>query len=230
VHRAASLLTTALNCLQPAGRAGGSTCQTSCESSALSLSVTRPASAGEQSTPMGGGAVPGATASSGACPRSTETAWLRLDDTWPRRWLVERTTRRAELVPEATNPQRVRDGPQSGPTSPRRGMGHPASGIASRPARNRANEHSMLDRPPDRRRAKAGDDAGHADVLAGPEDQLAARVAQECAEQGIPVAIDDPVTIAKIMTLMRDGRVSTSATKAAKSARRGRPSSSAKGR
>ena len=87
----------------------------------------------------------------------------------------------------------------------------------------------MLDRPPDRRRAKAGDDAGHADVLAGPEDQLAARVAQECAEQGIPVAID-PVTIAKIMTLMRDGRASKSATKAARSARRGRPSSSAKGR
>ena len=83
---------------------------------------------------------------------------------------------------------------------------------------------------PDGKRAKAGDDARQADVLAGPEDDLAARVARECVEQGIPVAIDDPVTIAKIMTLMRDGRASKSATKAAKSGRRDRSSYSARGR
>jgi hypothetical protein len=133
-------------------------------------------------------------------------------------------------MPEAANRQRIQVGPQSGPASPRRGMAHLVSGIASRPARNPADEHSMRDRPPDGRMAKAGDDARQADVLTGPEDELAARAARECAEQGIPVAIDDPVTIAKIMTLMRDGRASTSATKAARLARRGRSSSSAKGR
>jgi hypothetical protein len=64
----------------------------------------------------------------------------------------------------------------------------------------------------------------------GYEADVAARVERECAEQGIPVGIEDPVTIAKIMTLMRDGHVSKSATKAAKSARRDRPSDSAKAR
>jgi hypothetical protein len=64
----------------------------------------------------------------------------------------------------------------------------------------------------------------------GSEDDVAARVERECAEQGVPVAIDDPVTIAKIMTLMRDGRASKSATKAAKSAKRDRPSYSARAR
>ena len=62
------------------------------------------------------------------------------------------------------------------------------------------------------------------------EDDVATRVERECAEQGVPVAIDDPVTIAKIMTLMRDGRASKSATKAAKSGRRDRPSYSSRGR
>ena len=62
------------------------------------------------------------------------------------------------------------------------------------------------------------------------EDDVATRVERECAEQGVPVAIDDPVTIARIMTLMRDGRASKSATKAVKSARRGPPSYSATGR
>ena len=131
---------------------------------------------------------------------------------------------------EAANRQRVQEGPQSGPPPPCRGTAHLVAGIASRPARNRANEHSMRDLPPDGKGANAEDDVRQAGVLGGPEDELAVRVARECAEQGIPVAIDDPVTIAKIMTLMRDGRASTSATKAAKSARRGRPSSSAKGR
>lgn len=65
---------------------------------------------------------------------------------------------------------------------------------------------------------------------AGSADDLAARLARECAEQGIPVGIDDPVSIAKIMTLMRAGRASTWATTAEKSARRGRPSGSAKER
>jgi hypothetical protein len=65
---------------------------------------------------------------------------------------------------------------------------------------------------------------------AGSADALAVRVGRECAEQGIPVAIEDPVTIAKIITLVRAGRASTLATKAAKSTRRGRPSSSARGR
>src|SRR4029450_4250315 len=64
----------------------------------------------------------------------------------------------------------------------------------------------------------------------GPEDDLAARVERAGAEPGIPVAIDDPVTIAKIITLVRAGHASTSATRAAKSARRGRPSGSARGR
>jgi len=78
------------------------------------------------------------------------------------------------------------------------------------------------------RGAKAGTAAHRASTPAGRNDDVATRVARECAEQGIPVAIDDPVTITKIMTLMRAGRASKSATKAAKSARRGRPSSSAK--
>jgi hypothetical protein len=65
---------------------------------------------------------------------------------------------------------------------------------------------------------------------AGSADDVAVRVARECTEQGIPVAIDDPVTIAKIITLVRAGHASTSATRAAKSARRGRPSGSARGR
>jgi hypothetical protein len=64
----------------------------------------------------------------------------------------------------------------------------------------------------------------------GYEDDVAARVRRECAEQGIPVAIEDPVTVAKILTLVRDGCASRSATKTATSARRGRPSASAKGR
>jgi hypothetical protein len=61
------------------------------------------------------------------------------------------------------------------------------------------------------------------------EDNVPARVERECAKQGIPVAIEDPVTVAKILTLVRDGRASKSATKTATSARRGRPSACAKG-
>jgi hypothetical protein len=88
----------------------------------------------------------------------------------------------------------------------------------------------LRDQPADGRRAEAGDAASQTGVLAEPEDDIADRVERECAEQGIPVAIDDPVSIAKIMTLIRAGRASKSATTAAKSARRGRPSGSAKGR
>jgi|Tabmets5t2r1_1033131.scaffolds.fasta_scaffold50952_2 hypothetical protein len=62
------------------------------------------------------------------------------------------------------------------------------------------------------------------------DNDVATRVERECAEQGIPVAIEDPVTVAKILTLVRDGCASRSATKTATSARRGRPSASAKGR
>jgi hypothetical protein len=64
----------------------------------------------------------------------------------------------------------------------------------------------------------------------GCDDNIATRVERECAEQGIPVAIEDPVTVAKILTLVRDGRAARSATKKATSARRGRPSASATGR
>lgn len=74
------------------------------------------------------------------------------------------------------------------------------------------------------------DAAAEAAMRSGSDDDLAARVERECAEQGIPVGIDDPVSIAKIMTLIRAGRASRSATMAAKSTRRGRPSGSAKGR
>jgi hypothetical protein len=62
------------------------------------------------------------------------------------------------------------------------------------------------------------------------DNDVATRVERECAEQGVPVAIEDPVTVAKILTLVRDGCASRTATKTATSARRGRPSASAKGR
>lgn len=88
----------------------------------------------------------------------------------------------------------------------------------------------LRDQPADGKTAKAENAARRAGVLAGPDDDVAARVARECAEQGIPVGIDDPVSIAKIMTLIRAGRASKSATTAARSARRGRPSGSARGR
>jgi hypothetical protein len=64
----------------------------------------------------------------------------------------------------------------------------------------------------------------------GYEDDVPARVERECAEQGIPVAIEDPVTVAKILTLVRDGRASRLATKTATLARRVQPSASATGR
>ena len=64
----------------------------------------------------------------------------------------------------------------------------------------------------------------------GYEDDIPARVERECAEQGIPVAIEDPVTVAKILTLVRDGRASRLATKTATSARRDQPFASATGR
>jgi hypothetical protein len=88
----------------------------------------------------------------------------------------------------------------------------------------------LRDQPADERQAQAGDATCRTGVLAELEDDVAARVERECAEQGIPVGIDDPVSIAKIMTLIRVGRASMSATTAAKSAGRGRPSGSAKGR
>ena len=88
----------------------------------------------------------------------------------------------------------------------------------------------LRDQPADERQAQAEDATCRTGVLAGPKDDLAVRVARECAEQGIPVGIDDPVSIAKIMTLVRAGRASKLATTAAKSARRGRPSGSARGR
>ena len=62
------------------------------------------------------------------------------------------------------------------------------------------------------------------------DNDVATRVERECAEQGIPVAIEDPVTVAKILTLVRDGRASRLATKTATSARRVQPSASATGR
>jgi hypothetical protein len=86
------------------------------------------------------------------------------------------------------------------------------------------------DQPADKSRAQAQDATYRTGVPAEPEDDVAARVERECAEQGIPVGIDDPVSIAKIITLVRAGRASRSATRAAKSARRGRQSGSAKGR
>jgi hypothetical protein len=88
----------------------------------------------------------------------------------------------------------------------------------------------LRDQSADGRQAQAGDATCRTRVPAEPEDHVAARVERECAEQGIPVAIDDPVSIAKIITLVRAGRASRSATRAAKSARRDRPSGSAKGR
>lgn len=88
----------------------------------------------------------------------------------------------------------------------------------------------LRDQPADERQVQAGDATCRTGVLAEPDDDLAVRVERECAEQGIPVGIDDPVSIAKIMTLVRAGRASRSATTAARSARRGRPSSSARGR
>jgi hypothetical protein len=87
----------------------------------------------------------------------------------------------------------------------------------------------LRDQPADERQTQAVDAVRQTGMLAEPEDDVAARVERECAEQGIPVAIDDPVSIAKIITLVRAGRASRSATRTAKSARRGRPSGSAKG-
>ena len=75
------------------------------------------------------------------------------------------------------------------------------------------------------------EDAGSRGCTKGEcDDDIAARVERECAEQGIPVAIEDPVTIAKILTLVLDGRASRLATKTATSARRVQPSASATGR
>jgi hypothetical protein len=75
------------------------------------------------------------------------------------------------------------------------------------------------------------EDAGNRGRTKGEcDDDVATRVEQECAEQGIPVTIEDPVTVAKILTLVRDGRVSRLATKTVTSARRGRSSASATGR
>jgi hypothetical protein len=95
------------------------------------------------------------------------------------------------------------------------------------PAGNSSRESGEVGDVPS---SKAEATTPRADTPIGRTDDVAVHVRRECAEQGIPVAIDDPMTIDKIMTLMRDGRASKSATKVARSARRGRPSSSAKGR
>jgi hypothetical protein len=50
----------------------------------------------------------------------------------------------------------------------------------------------LRDQPADERQVQAGDATCRTGVLAEPEDDVAARVERECAEQGIPVAIDDP--------------------------------------
>jgi hypothetical protein len=43
-------------------------------------------------------------------------------------------------------------------------------------------------------------------VPAGPQDDIAARVARECAEQGIPSKLEDPVIISRILMLMNVAR------------------------
>ena len=68
---------------------------------------------------------------------------------------------------------------------------------------------ARLPKPPLRavgRRAKAGNDARLAQVPAGPQDDIAARVARECAEQGIPSKLEDPVIISRILMLMNVAR------------------------
>jgi len=123
-----------------------------------------------------------------------------------------------------------RSGPHSRSGEPPSARQATAHRVCGRPARGRVNERSLRGQPPHRGRTRAEDAAQGVGRPVGPEDDVAARVERECAEQGIPVAIDDPVTIAKIITLVRAGYASTSATKAAKSARRDRPYGSARGR
>jgi hypothetical protein len=68
---------------------------------------------------------------------------------------------------------------------------------------------ARLPKPPLRavgRRAKAGDDARLTQVPAGPQDDIAARVERECAEQDIPSKLKDPVIISRILVLMNAGR------------------------
>jgi hypothetical protein len=133
----------------------------------------------------------------------------------------------AAVVQEASGRRPGPHARSNEPPSARRATVHR---VHSRPARGRVNERSLRVQPPQRGGTRAEDAAQGAGRPVGPEDDVAARVERECAEQGIPVAIDDPVTIAKIITLVRAGHASTSATRAAKSARRGRPSGSARGR
>ena len=95
VRRAASQLTAAVSCAA-GGHVGRSTAQTPWESSALSLAVTRLASA-RSSTQRprprrpchGSTSNPGGPRQPGVGSRPTEAAWLRLDQTWPRRRLVQ---------------------------------------------------------------------------------------------------------------------------------------------
>ncbi len=115
-------------------------------------------------------------------------------------------------------------------TRARREADRRVRGITSRPDRTRGSEHSAPDQTLGHGRTEAEGAVHEAGMPSGWDEGVAARVERECAEQGIPVGIDDPVTVAKIITLVRAGRASRSATKAAKSARRGRPSASAKGR
>ena len=103
-------------------------------------------------------------------------------------------------------------------------------GITSGRDRTRGSEHSGPDQTLGQGRADAEGAAHGAATLPERDEDVAARVERECAEQGIPVGIDDPVTIAKIITLVRAGRASRSATKVATSAQVGRPSGCAKGR
>jgi hypothetical protein len=67
---------------------------------------------------------------------------------------------------------------------------------------DRAGRRRELTRLPE----AAGDDTRQANVLAGREDTVAARVARECAEQGIPSKLEDPVIISRILILMNAGR------------------------
>lgn len=52
----------------------------------------------------------------------------------------------------------------------------------------------------------AGDDTRLAKVMARLEGAVAARVARECTEQGIPEKLEDPVIISRILILMNVGR------------------------
>ncbi len=70
---------------------------------------------------------------------------------------------------------------------------------------NRHTEPNIVDSPPspkidaDPPRRPFDGPLAHGDW---PADLIAARVAKSCAEQGVPVTITDPLTIAKVATLL----------------------------